>query len=287
VRKIPIVLEINDSALIERTRPLRSKKMAIWFEKRILQSAHLLVTISNCFKKKISVHHAIDEKKIQVLPNAIDPDILDPRRYEEGTIRRKYRLEHSFIIGFVGLFVPWHGILFLLDTFAKLAAENDSVHLLLVGDGPERVAIEDRIRDTALMDKVTMTGYIHHKDVPAFIKSFDVAVMPDSNEHGSPMKIFEYLGMSKPTVAPSYSPIQEVLVDRKNALLFEPNNGKGLYLALETLINDGELRNQLGRNGRRDVLAKHTWEHNAIQVLKELGCTRRVRSSPPSPGRAP
>lgn len=269
IRRIPIVLEVNDSALIERTRPLRSRRVAIWFEKRILRNADLLVTISNCFKNKMSSYH-IDEKKIQVLPNAIDPNILAPQKYEEERIKRTYKLDGRFIIGFVGLFVPWHGLLFLLEVFAQLSAKYDFLHLLLVGDGPVRTDIEGRIHQMDLTQKVTITGYIPHSRVPVFIKTFDAAVMPDSNEHGSPMKIFEYMGMAKPVVAPSYSPIREVLRDGENAMLFEPNDAEGLYRALEILINDEELRKRLGEKGRRDVLAKHTWRHNALEVEKGL-----------------
>lgn len=281
VNKLPIVLEINDSALVERSRPLKSKRMAVWFERRIFKNADVLVTISTYFKNRILSYH-IRSGKVHVLPNAINPDILNLQRYEGYAVKKSYHLESRFIIGFVGLFVPWHGLLGLLDVFAKLAAKNDSMHLLLVGDGPERAAIEGRIREMDLKDKVTITGYVLHDRVPSFIKAFDVAVMPNSNEHGSPMKIFEYMSMAKPIVAPSYSPIQEVLVDGKNALLFEPNDEKGLCSALETLIDDGELRRRLGEKGRRDVLAKHTWRNNAVQILRRLDCGRHGLSWSPS-----
>jgi len=269
MRKLPIVLEINDSALIDRTRPLRGKKVAIWFEKRILKSADLLITISQRFKRKILVHH-IDDQKILVLPNAIDPDVLDPRKHREQNVKRKYHLDGRFIIGFVGLFVPWHGLLFLLDVFEKLAAQYGFLHLLLVGDGPERTVVESRVRERHLTEKVTMTGYVSHERVPEFMKTFDAAVMPDSNEHGSPMKIFEYMGMAKPVVAPSYAPIREVLQDGKNALLFEPNDAGGLHRALEMLIKDEGLRSRLGESARQDVLAGHTWHHNAMRLQRVL-----------------
>jgi glycosyltransferase involved in cell wall biosynthesis len=269
VRKIPIILEVNDSALIKRTRNLRSRRMALWFERRILRSADLLVTISSCFKDKLSAYQ-IDDGRIHVLPNAIDPDILSPQKEKEQNVKRTYRLDGRLIIGFVGFFVPWHGLPLLLDVFARLSAEYGLLHLLLVGDGPEKAALASRIQQMGLMQKVTMTGYVSHDEVPIYIDSFDVAVMPDSNEHGSPMKIFEYMGMAKPVVAPSYAPIREVLRDGENALLFEPNDAAGLYRALETLINNKGLRKRLGESGRRDVLAKHTWQHNALEVVRGL-----------------
>jgi glycosyltransferase involved in cell wall biosynthesis len=83
------------------------------------------------------------------------------------------------------------------------------------------------------------------------------------------------MGMAKPVVAPSYDPIREVLRDGDNSLLFEPNDARGLYLALETLINDAQLRGRLGEKARRDVLARHTWRQNALQLEKQLGHIRK------------
>jgi glycosyltransferase involved in cell wall biosynthesis len=269
VCKVPIVLEVNDSALVERVRPLRNKRIAIWFERRIFHNADALITISRCFKRKI-LDYGLREKKIQVMPNAINPDVIDPFKYEEGVIREEYGLGSSLIIGCVGFFVPWHGLMMILDAFAKLSAHNDSLHLLLVGDGPERNVIENKARDLALSNRVTFTGDVHHHRVPAFIKTFDVAVIPDANEYCSPMKMFEYMGMAKPVVAPSYSPIKEILQHRRNALLFEPKDERGLCQALQTLIDDGQLRCRLGENGRQDVLAKHTWRKNALRVEREF-----------------
>jgi glycosyltransferase involved in cell wall biosynthesis len=172
------------------------------------------------------------------------------------------------VVGFVGLFVPWHGISFLIEVFQELAKKNSFLHLLLVGDGPERASIERKIKELNLLTRITITGYIHHSKIPAFIKAFDVAVMPDSNEYGSPMKIFEYMSMAKSIAAPAYSPILEVLKDKKNALIFEPNNKDSLYNALETLIEDEKLASQLGANARHDVFAKHTWKQSASEIIK-------------------
>jgi glycosyltransferase involved in cell wall biosynthesis len=274
VGNIPIVLEVNDSALIERTRSLRGRKMAAWFERRILRGADLIVTISSRFKEIIA-SSGIDDGKIQVLPNAIDPETLSPREGRGRDVRALYHLDGRMIIGFVGFFVPWHGLLFLLEVFARLSARHDHVHLLLVGDGPERASLDAAIRQLDLTRRVTMTGYVSHDQVADYLEVFDVAVMPDSNEHGSPMKIFEYLGMAKPVVAPRYAPIEEVLNDGETALLFPPGDADGLYLALETLIEDGELRSRLGARGRESVLAGHTWRHNALEVERGLVRVRR------------
>ena len=278
LKKVAIALEINDAANIERVRSLKMKSIALWFENKIFQRADALVTISTYFKRYL-LSYGIDENKINVIPNAINPDLFTPERHQKDGIRREYGLESKFIIGFVGLFVPWQGITFLLDVFSKLAGKYDFLHLLLVGDGPERPAIEHQIKETGLMSSVTLVGYVGQERVPSFVNAFDVAVMPNSNTYRSPVKIFEYMGMSKAIIAPAYSPIQEVLAHEKNALLFEPNNEGELYDALESLIKNKGLLREIGNNARRDVMEKHTWEKNAIQIEKAIHRVRHSRSS--------
>jgi glycosyltransferase involved in cell wall biosynthesis len=269
LRNVPIILEVNDSALVERVRPLRLKKAARWLEGSIFKQADLLVTISTEFKRRL-LFYSLAREKIRVLPNAIDPDLVDPRKHDGRAIRERYGLEDRVIIGCVGFFVPWHGMMFLLDVFSELAAQNGSLHLLLVGDGPEREAMEGKIRDLSLTDRVTLTGQVEHSSVPSFIKAFDVAVIPDVNEYCSPMKMFEYMGMARPIVAPASLPVQEVLQDGSNALLFRPGDGKGFYAALRRLTEDEALRRRLGRQVRQDVLDRHTWNRNAGVVAAEL-----------------
>jgi glycosyltransferase involved in cell wall biosynthesis len=92
------------------------------------------------------------------------------------------------------------------------------------------------------------------------------------------------MGMAIPVVAPSYAPIQEVLRDGENALLFEPQDTNGLYRALETLINDEELRGRLGEVARRDVLARHTWHQNAMNLQKKLDGIIPGENLPPPQG---
>ena len=277
-KNIPIILEVNDSAKVERVRTLKSRRLAFWFEKRILKKADALITISNYFKNQI-LSYGIDDNKVNVISNAINPDLFNPKRFNRQDIRKKYELDKKFIIGFVGLFVPWHGIMLLLDVFAELFEKNSKIHLLLVGDGPERPKVESRIAELKINNRVTITGYTQHDKIPDYIDCFDVAVMPNSNNYGSPVKIFEYMGMSKAIIAPAYPPILEVLKDARNALLFEPNNPQDFYSAIENLIKNKELLREIGDNAKREVMAKHTWEKNALKVVK---IAHQIRQKPSS-----
>ena len=265
----PMILEINDAASVERVRPLVLKKLARALEKFIFDKADGLVAISGYFKQYI-MSLGIDEQKITVIPNAVDPDIFNSTIYDKQIIRKKFGLECCFVIGFVGLFVPWHGITFLVEVYARVARKFPFIHLMLVGDGPERLLLEEQIRNAGISDRISITGYIPHDQVAAYMSCFDAAVMPNSNCYGSPMKIFEYMAMSIAIIAPSYTPITEILKNNHSALLFTPNNGQELVDALERLINDKNLVLRLGETARREIEEKHTWVINARRVENKI-----------------
>jgi glycosyltransferase involved in cell wall biosynthesis len=95
----------------------------------------------------------------------------------------------------------------------------------------------------------------------------DIAVLPDSNAYGSPMKLFEYLAMGKAVVAPRVGPVEEIVRDGENGLLIEPANAEQLAERVLRLAEDPGLRFRLGQQGRAEVLARHTWRRNAETVL--------------------
>src|SRR6185312_10399925 len=107
-----------------------------------------------------------------------------------------------------------------------------------------------------------------HDELPAHVAAFDVAVMPDSNEYGSPMKIYEYMAMGKPVVGPRLGPLEDGIRDGETGILFERLDASALESALATLLGDESRRRLMGRRAREHVLASHTWTRNAERVLE-------------------
>jgi glycosyltransferase involved in cell wall biosynthesis len=98
----------------------------------------------------------------------------------------------------------------------------------------------------------------------------DVAVLPNSEAFNSPMKLFEYMSMAKPVIAPRVPAIEEVICDGENGLLFEPGDLAGFCDAVGRLHDDAGLRRRVGRNARECVLSNHTWEGNARRMLQTI-----------------
>lgn len=265
---LPLVLEVNDATIIERSRPCLQKRLSRFVEKKVFDRSRLLITISNYFKQLIIEQHGIPEAKILVLPNAVDPNRfkinpLSKLQKEDLGIKAKY------IIGFVGAFVQWHGLSFFIQAISDLLEKMD-IHVLLVGDGPARKDVDRVINVLNIHNRVTITGFIDAQNIPYYIELFDIGLVPNSNMHCSPMKIFEYMAMGIPVIAPAYPPIREIIDDGINGSIFIPHDKKIFRRKIKTLLDDENMRNRMGKAAKEKVMKQFTWQRNVEKLQMKM-----------------
>ncbi len=271
LRGIPTVLELNDISSVDRTRQgkrLAMPWLAAWFERRILHAADGLVVVSGYLRDRL-VEAGLPAEKIRVTPNAVERGRFDPEREDGRAVRERWGLGGKTVIGFAGSFAKWHGPDFLVRAFARLAGDVPEAALLLVGDGARRAETEALVRELGLEERVVFTGRVPHGEIPAYVAAMDLGVMPRSNLFGSPMKVFEYMAMGRPAVAPRYIPLEEAVTHGETGLLFPPDDEAALTAALRELVLHPERRRAMGAAARRKVLTQHQWVHNA-RVVAEL-----------------
>ena len=112
-----------------------------------------------------------------------------------------------------------------------------------------------------------LPGKIDHDELPAYIAAFHVGVMPDSNDYGSPMKVFEYLAMGKPVVVPDYGPLLDVIEDNKEGMIFKKHDMMSLADCLDKILSDEALYERMSLLARRKIEEKHNWENNARAIV--------------------
>jgi len=261
--KIPILLEINDATFLNRVRKLKLNRLAKYLERWIFRQADALIAVSHNLKAMLA-QHGVKEDKIWVIPNAVDIYKFC-FAYDRRLIREKYRIpDDSIVVGFIGSMVPWHGIDMLLDSLGDMLAHNPDIHLLLVGDASQ---VDLASKDDKLKGHVTFTGRIPHDAIPQYMAAMDIAVLPNSNNYGSPMKLFEYMAAGKPVVAPQLGPIEEIITHKVDGCLFEQLNREQMVEFILMLAADEKLRKKIGINAKIKVFSEHTWEKNAERTL--------------------
>ncbi|MDN5750593.1 MAG: glycosyltransferase, partial [Pseudonocardia sp.] len=132
-----------------------------------------------------------DGRAIAVVPNGVDVD-----RFTPGPV-----MQRAEVVAFSGTFQPWHGLDLLVDATARARARVPALRLLLIGDGPDLAATVERAARAGV--PVTATGRVDPGEVPALLRTADLAVAPYPAEphYFSPLKVAEYLAAGLPTVA--------------------------------------------------------------------------------------
>ena len=268
-RHIPIVLEINDSALVERVRPLWLKGPARRIEGWCLKNATGLVFISSYFLSEAQKTYGAIAPSV-ISPNAADLTRFDPNRFDANSLRSERGLAGRVVCGHIGAFAHWHGMDVFVEKIAARLDEAPQLALVLVGDGVTLPAIRELVAARGLGDRVLMPGRVAHDDIAGWIACMDYAVLPDSNEYGSPMKLFEFMAMGVAMIAPDYAPITEVVSDGDTGWLFPRKQTDRCVQRVIDLAAHCEERQRVGAAARAYIVRERQWRNNAEQLLTLL-----------------
>jgi len=266
---VPFVVEINYTSRshLVRERSGLLKPLAYRLDRYIFSRATGLVAVSTRLKEHLMADYGIEGNRIIVLPNAADPDVFDPEKVAKPSA---YADLQGKIIGFVGGFYPWHGLDLLLQAFELMAARVPDSKLMLIGDGPMLPAIREQSEKLGLASRVILTGRIGHKELPGYIRLFDIGVMPDSNDYGSPMKIFEYMSLRKPVVVPDYGPLLDAIENGKEGRIFKARDVQQMADCLTMMLTDQAAYDRMSEQARNKILSKHNWLNNGKAILAML-----------------
>ncbi len=269
-RHLPLVVEVNAPLAYERRNyeQLALKRLARRCERFVCSQADLVVAVSTPLKEYL-VDQGIPPGRVVILPNGTDPSVFKPDQRMHRVIRERLGIPgDAVIIGFVGILRPWHGVELLLQAAERIVTRHADTHFVIVGDGPSRRDNEEFVRERDLARNVTFTGRVAHSEIPHFLAAFDIGVSPRATFYASPMKVLEYMAAGLAVVAPRIRNICDVIREGLSGILFEPENVEDLVSTLSALKRDPERRRQLGEAAREAVMARHTWQHNATQVLR-------------------
>jgi glycosyltransferase involved in cell wall biosynthesis len=204
-----------------------------------------VIAVSRAIVRKIE-----DEGRVGA-PISLIYNGVDLARYSEQevccTLHREYSIPAgSPIVGVVARLEPEKGHPTLLDAWPAVREAVPNAHLLIVGEGTERTALELHALGVGISRSVTFTG--RRDDVPAVTAALDVAVLPSYRE-AQGLSILEAMALSRPVVASAVGGIPEMIEHGRTGLLVPPRDADALAASIVRLLTDHPYADTLARAG--------------------------------------
>jgi glycosyltransferase involved in cell wall biosynthesis len=174
----------------------------------------------------------------------------------------------TFQVLSIGTLHEVKGQRYLIDAVAALRDQGMYVACDLVGDGPDRDALERQVQERGLENYVTFFGHRSRDQVIEHLGRADLLVAPsvpssDGRREGIPVVLIEAMASGVPVVASRLSGIPELVHHEQTGLLAQPGDVDDLCAAIRRLITDRSLAQRLGYEGRRYVEAEFNLHENA------------------------
>jgi glycosyltransferase involved in cell wall biosynthesis len=222
-------------------------------------------------------------ERLTLIPNGVDLDEVTASDDVADEVRDA-RAAGAFVVGYVGQLIGRKRVDTLIDAFAAMHVPDK--RLFVVGDGPDRTALERRAHEAGLGGQVTFTGF--RDDRLSLLRGFDAIVLPSLLE-GIPRCLMEAMAAGVAMVATDIEGTRELVEHQTTGLLFPPGQAAMLAAHLDTLAGDPDLRDRLVRAARHRVETRFSGAAMAgrylelFQTLAADGTALRPASSRAGP----
>jgi glycosyltransferase involved in cell wall biosynthesis len=250
---------LADSELYQRNRELETQSML---------AADLVVTLGEAMQEEI-VARGVPAEKILIVPNAVSAEFLQPLP-DAGNLRAKLGIEpDEYVIGEVTSLVPHEGIGTLLEATAILRGRGVPARALIVGDGPERAALQRQAAESGLAGAAVFTGRVPAAEVRQFHALLDIFVVPRTPERVcqlvTPLKPVEAMASGLCVVTSEVKALTEIVKHEVTGMQTVPQDPVSLAYCVEHLLYSPDIRKKLGDNARSWAARDRTWAHNAVR----------------------
>lgn len=198
-----------------------------------------------------------------VIPSAVNASLFNPN-IKGGRIREVYNLSNFNVVLYVGRLRHHKGLEYLIES-AKHTAEN--VKYLIVGGGDFGVHLKNLAKKIGVSNKIIFAGEVPNEKLPEYYAACDVFLLPSvSRLEAFGLVILEAMASGKAVIVSDIPGVREVIENNVEGLLAEPLNSKDIAEKINFLLADKELRERMGKNGRKKVEENYQISTIARQV---------------------
>lgn len=199
------------------------------------------------------------------LPNGVDAEKFSPS--VDGIIKERYGLSStSKIVLCPRRLVPKNGVKFLIEAVPQILRRHPEAVFVIVGDGPEKAALEEQSSALRVQDKVIFAGGISNDEINRYYTDADLVVLPSLKEATS-ISALEAMSSARPIVASNVGGLPYLVEDGVTGLLVPPSDSDALANAISELLDSASRRELMGQAARAKVLSELTWDQIARRTL--------------------
>jgi glycosyltransferase involved in cell wall biosynthesis len=226
---------------------------------------------------------SVDPEKVQVVPNAIDAELLEnPGSDEMERVRERYQIHGRFVL-FAGNVKPHKNLERLIQAFARVrrAGAHDDLRLVLIGDDVSRYgSLRRTVEAAGVRQDVRFFGFVPHRTLAALYRLASVFAFPSLYE-GFGLPPLEAMACGTPVVTSRISSLPEVVGD--GALLVDPYRVEDIAQGIARVLDDADLRARLVRSGLARA-GTFSWERSVRSI--HTGYMRVLGLPAPAPAEA-
>lgn len=227
-------------------------KINDYLQKKILKllykKLNQIIAVSSPVKEYL-ISSGIEEKKVVVIPNGFEP------------INKKY-LPNDNLIGTIGSLNHLKGHQYLVDAMPSVLNKYKDIKLEIIGNGDEKNNLKDQVEKLQIEKSVKFLGA--KSDIFKYLSRWRIFVLPSLSESFG-IVLLEAMSVGVPSVATKVGGIVDFAIDGQNCLLVDKQNPKQIADAIVNLLEDKQLSNELGQNGKI-TSRKYLWG----KVIKEI-----------------
>ncbi len=269
-----VILDLHDpmpelmTTIFNLDKDSRSVRLISRIEKWSMARANAVLTV-NIACKRIFGSRSCRPEKIGVVMNAPDEEIFPFREPDSQAYENQARNDR-FVIMYHGSLVERNGLDLAVEALARVREAIPTAELRVYGpNSPFLERVMDMARDKGLQEAVRYLGPRRLEDLVREIEGCDVGVIPNQRnsftEINTPTRIFEYLALGKPVIAPSTPGIQDYF-SKESLVFFESGNAEDLAKSIKYVFSHPADVTEIVKRGQ-EVYREHNWSKERLQLI--------------------
>ncbi len=244
---------LREPPALVRTRhvsvPVPDNAATRWLYRR---ATTRIVTTGDALRDQLIRANGIVPSRVDSVPTGIDTAHFAPR--DKAAARASLRLPlDAPLVGIAATLRSWKGHRYLLDAVARLA--HADAKLVVVGDGPQRQALDAQTAELGLTSRVVFAG--NQADVAPWIAALDVLALPSYANEGLPQALLQAMFMGIACVTTDAGAIAQIARHGDTAWIVAKQDARALAAGIDTLLGDRPLAARLAANARAYVGVHH------------------------------